>query len=253
MSKFRSILITGASSGIGRALAKGLAGPGIFLAISGRTASDLHKVSKQCQARGAAVIEKIVDVTDQSAMKNWIEEIDDTQPLDLVIANAGVSTSTSGEVEKSLQQRRMLDINVFGVLNTIEPILPRMAIRQTGSIALMSSLAGFNGMPSAPGYSASKAWVRSYGEGLRGKFLSEGIRISVVCPGFVKSRITQQNTFTMPFLMDAQLAANIILKGLEKDKVRIAFPLSLYAAILFLSVLPSRLTNRLVSYFPRKE
>ena len=108
-------------------------------------------------------------------------------------------------------------------------------------------------MPSAPGYSASKAWVRSYGEGLHGKFLSEGIRISVVCPGFVKSRITQQNTFAMPFLMDAQLAANIILKGLEKDKVRIAFPLSLYVATLFLSVLPSRLTSRLVSYFPRKE
>ena len=253
MSKFNSILITGASSGIGKSLAKSLAGPGVFIAISGRTASDLHEVSKQCQAKGAAVIEKIIDVTDQSAMKNGIEDIDNTQPLDLVIANAGVSTDTSGEAEKSLQLRRMLSINVFGVLNTIEPILPRMALRQTGSIALMSSLAGFNGMPSAPGYSASKAWVRSYGEGLRGKFFSKGIRVSVICPGFVKSRITQQNKFAMPFLMDAKLAANIILKGLEKDKVRIAFPLPLYAAILFLSALPSRLTSKLVRYFPRKE
>ena len=252
MKKFRANLITGASNGIGKALANNLAGPGIFIAISGRKSSDLHAVSKQCQSKGATVLAKIIDVTDQTAMENWIENIDNTQPLDLVIANAGVSKNTFGQSEKC-QLRRMTDINMFGVLNTIEPILPRMVLRRTGTIALMSSLAGFYGMPSAPGYSASKAWVRSYGQGLRGSLFPTGIRVSVICPGFVESQITQQNTFFMPFLVDAQKAADIILRGLERDTAQIAFPFPLYVLVLFLCLLPNRLTSRFVNYFPKKE
>lgn len=253
MKKFRSILITGASSGIGEALALALAAPGIDLAISGRDLIRLQKVAEQCRAKGARVAEKIIDVTDQTAMKSWIEESDTAHPLDLVIANAGVSPGTSGETETTAQSRRMMEINVGGVFNTVEPIVPKMVARGAGSIALVSSLAGFRGLPSAPGYGASKAWVRSYGEGLRGALYGDGISVSVICPGFVASRITDQNNFHMPLYMTAPKAAGIILKGLAKAKARIAFPLPLYALVWFLSSLPPWLTDTLFRRLPKKE
>jgi short-subunit dehydrogenase len=253
VKKFRSILITGASNGIGKALADRLAEPGVFIAISGRTSSDLQLVCNQCQAKGATVLAKAIDVTDQKAMSEWITNVDKSHPLDLVIANAGISIDTSGKLKKTSQLRRVLDTNIFGVLNTIEPILPKMVLRQKGTIALMSSLAGFHGMASAPGYSSSKAWVLSYGQGLRGKFFSKGIRVSVICPGFIKSRITQKNKFFMPLLMDTQKAATIIINSLEKDKAQIAFPFLLYVLVVFLSFLPSQLTDKFANYFPKKE
>jgi short-subunit dehydrogenase len=253
VKNFKSILITGASSGIGEALAENLAGPGIFLALCGRNGERLEGVAERCRTKGAEVIDQVVDVTDQIAMKSWIEEIDEAHPLDLLIVNAGVSPGTSGELDTASQSRRMMEINVGGVFNTVEPIIAKMAARKVGSIALVSSLAGFRGLPSAPGYGASKAWVRSYGEGLRGSLHSEGINVSVICPGFVASRITEQNNFTMPMFMTAPKAARIILKGLAKGKSRIAFPYPIYALVLFLTFLPLWLTDGLFRRLPRKE
>ncbi len=253
MKKFKSILITGASSGIGAALAERLAGPGVVLAVSGRDNQRLTDIADRCRAKGAQVIEKNLDVADQTAMKSWLEEIDATNPLDLIVANAGVSPGTSGETEDAAQSRRMLEINVTGVFNTITPIVPRMIERQRGTIALMSSLAGFRGLPSAPGYGASKAWVRSYGEGLRGSLYPDGINVSVICPGFVASRITEQNKFPMPFFMTAPKAAEIILKGLSKNKARIAFPFTMYALVLLLATLPLWLTDGILRRLPKKE
>ncbi|MBT3916277.1 MAG: SDR family NAD(P)-dependent oxidoreductase [Rhodospirillaceae bacterium] len=253
MKIFKSILITGASSGIGKALAEQLAGEGVYLAISGRDQARLNEVGENCRKKGATVDATIIDVTNQAAMKSWLEEIDSQHSLDLVIANAGVSPGTSGETRKDDQMRRMLEINVIGVLNTIDPVIPGMIIRESGSIALMSSLAGFRGLPSAPGYGASKAWVRSYGEGLRGSLHAEGINVSVICPGFVASRITDQNKFPMPFFMTAPKAAAIILHGLDKNKARIAFPLASYIMAWLLAFLPLWLTDLLARKLPRKE
>jgi short-subunit dehydrogenase len=253
LKKFHSILITGASSGIGEALADKLAAPGIHLAISGRNKARLTEVADRCRAAGATVIETAIDVTDKAAMKIWVEKVDTAHPLDLIIANAGISPGTSGEVESAAQARRMMEISVTGVFNTIDPIIPRMRARRTGTIALMSSLAGFKGMPSAPGYGASKAWVRSYGEGLRGNLFSDGVSVSVVCPGFVASRITDQNNFPMPLFMDTPKAATIILNGLTKNNARIAFPFPMYAMVWLLSVLPLWLTDSILRRLPKKE
>ncbi len=253
MKEFKSVLITGASSGIGKALAESLAGDDVYLAISGRDEARLKDVAEYCRTKGAVVDANIVDVTNQIAMKSWIEEIDTAHPLDLVVANAGVSPGTSGETEKADQMRRMLDINVTGVLNTVDPIIPKMIERKSGSIALLSSLAGFRGLPSAPGYGASKAWVRSFGEGLRGSLHVEGINVTVICPGFVASRITDQNNFPMPFYMAAPKAADIILRGLSKDKARIAFPPASYMMVWLMAFLPLWLTDMLARHLPRKE
>ncbi|HEC14431.1 MAG TPA: SDR family NAD(P)-dependent oxidoreductase, partial [Rhodospirillales bacterium] len=176
---------------------------------------------------------------------------DDACALDLVIANAGVSAETSGNAGDSV--RAVMAVNLAGVLNTVLPALPRMQKRKAGKIALMSSLAAFRGLPSAPAYCASKAAVKSWGEALRGRVWRDGVRVSVVCPGFVKSRITDRNAFAMPFLMDADKAARIIKAGIAKDKARIAFPLPLVLAVQLLGALPPSWTDLLLRRMPMKE
>jgi len=117
----------------------------------------------------------------------------------------------------------------------------------------MSSLAGLHGMPGAPAYSASKAAVKAYAEGLRGRLAGDGIRVSAICPGFVESRITEGNPFPMPLLMSADKAAGIIRRGLARDKALIAFPWPLYAAMRLLGLLPPGLADALLRRLPRKE
>jgi len=121
-----------------------------------------------------------------------------------------------------------------------------MKQRGRGQIAIVSSLAGFRGMPSAPAYSASKAAVKVYGEALRGELHEDGIGVTVVCPGFVKSRITDRNEFHMPFLMEADDAARIILRGLERNRARICFPWPMHAAAWLLGALPPAWTDSLL-------
>ncbi len=250
----KSILITGASSGIGRALALHYAGPGTFLALSGRNADRLEGVATLCRQKGAEVATEIVCVTDRGGMEAWIKRIDDLRRLDLVIANAGISggTGTWGSSERPEQIRQIFDINLYGVLNTIGPILPRFEERREGQIAMISSLAGFRGMSGAPAYSASKGAVRFYGEALRGALAESGVRINVVCPGFVRSGITDQNDFPMPFFMEAEQAAAIIAKGLAKNTGRIAFPLPTHLASWFISVLPDALAQKILRRLPAK-
>lgn len=249
-----SILITGASSGLGEALALHYAAPGVFLALSGRNEERLEQVAQGCREKGALIEIAILDVADRDNMRDWIEDMDETHPLDLVIANAGISGGTGGVMsgEPVDQARRIFDINIMGVVNTIEPILPRMIARKRGQVALISSLAGFRGFPSAPAYSASKGMVRFYGEALRGSLNGSGVEINVVMPGFVKSRMTAANDFHMPFLMEASRAAGIIARGLARNKGRIVFPLPLHAGAWFASILPDWLAQTVLGKLPAK-
>lgn len=250
----KAILITGASSGIGEALALHYAKKDIFLALSGRNEIRLQAVVDACKAKGADVDMAVIDVTERGGMEDWITEMDQLHTLDLVIANAGISGGTGGVMngEPVRQARAIFDVNVMGVLNTIEPILPRMIARRAGQIAFISSMAGFRGFPSAPAYSASKGAVRFYGEALRGALAKTGVCINVICPGFVKSRMTDANDFHMPFLMETDKAAAIIAEGLAKNKGRIAFPLSVHFSSWLLSVLPDCIAQKLLSRLPAK-
>lgn len=252
----QSILITGGSSGLGAALALDYAAEGVHLALSGRNGGRLKAIADACAKRGATVATSLADVTDQTAMREWIKSVDFSHPLDLVIANAGVTGETAlgesgGDREQKIQA--IFDINVNGLLNTVHPAIKVMRTRGQGQIAIMSSLAGFRGLPSSPAYCASKAAVRSYGEGLRGALRNEGIGVSVICPGYVKSRMTDANNFPMPLLMDSDRAARIIRKGLERNRSRIAFPVPLYALVWLLSALPPGLLDVALSKLPHKE
>ena len=248
----KSILITGASSGIGWALALEYSSVGVHLALCGRNLNRLHKIAMQCRAKGANVIYRVIDVQNQLEMANWIARIDRYFPIDLIIANAGISTGMDIKVSEEEQIRDIFSVNIVGTLNTILPIIGPMRLRQKGQIALLSSLAGFRGMPSAPAYCASKAAIRSYGEGLRGRLSGDGINVSVICPGFVESRITAANDFKMPFMISASKASRLIKKGLEKNYPRIAFPWQSYFLVRIINALPLRWTDKLLSKTPKK-
>jgi short-subunit dehydrogenase len=246
------IVITGASSGIGEALAAAYASPGTRLALTGRDQARLEAVADLCRNKGAEVEAARLDVTEAQAMAEWFERQHDARPLDLVIANAGVAIPIGYGPGRAERARHTLAVNVTGVINTVEPAIALMAARGHGQIAIMSSLAGFRGLPSVPVYSASKAAVKAYGEALRVSFAPKGIAVSVICPGFVKSRITDSNDFPMPFLMDAARAAAIIKHGLARNRARIAFPFRLYAAVWLLAGLPPALVDRLLARMPEK-
>ena len=256
--EFTHILITGASSGIGEALALHYAAPGVMLSLSGRDEGRLASVSGRARVLGANVHEKIIDVTDRAGMILWVAEADDCLPVDLVIANAGISAGMGGRSSKQLfgetpeQVRRLFDVNVQGVFNTIDPLLPRMQTRGRGHIALMSSMAGFRGWPGAPAYCATKAAVRSYGEALRGVLASTGVKVHVICPGFVESRMTAVNRFPMPFIMRADRAARIIARGIHKNHGRIAFPFLVYACVWLCAALPDSIAGRILRAMPAK-
>ncbi len=250
----RSILITGASSGIGKALALSYATAGITLFLSGRHSERLEETAEQCRKQGASVETSLTDVADQKTMARWIEYCDDMAPLDLVIANAGVSsdTATLGDKRDDAAIRTIFNINSQGVLNTVLPILPRMRSRRHGQIALMSSLASFRGLPNATAYCATKGMVRLWGESLRATLARDNIRVSVICPGFIRSRITDANRFSMPLFMEADEAARKIRNGLAANRGRIAFPWLLYLGVWILACCPDFLADWLTRRLPVK-
>lgn len=248
----RHVLITGASSGIGAALARACAGPGARLTLGGRDMARLEAVAADCRARGADVATTRIDVTDAAAMAAWVSEADAIRPLDLVVANAGISAGTGDGAEGPEQTRRIFAVNLDGVMNTVLPAIGPLRTRRAGQIAIVSSVAGFRGFPSAPAYCASKAAVRTWGEGLRGWLAADNVRVSVILPGFVDTPMTQVNRFPMPFLMTADQAARRILRGLARNRGRIAFPWPTAFAAWMAGVLPDALVDRLTRGLPGK-
>lgn len=252
MRSFRSILITGASSGLGAALAEAYAAPGVFLHLGARRGDLLAEIAARCRAKGAEVGIAAIDVTDARAMEAWIGGADAGRSLDLVIANAGISGGTSGGGESAEQARAIFRVNLDGVLNTVLPVLPLMTARWAGQIGIMASLAGHRGFPGAPAYCGSKAAVKVWGEGLRGEMAGAGIGVSVIMPGFVTTPMTAVNDFPMPFLMPAERAAAIVMKGLAANRARIAFPWPMAITAWTVGMLSPGLTDRLLRAAPKK-
>lgn len=249
--KIENILITGASSGIGEALALYYAEHGaVHMFLCGRNAKRLQDVQKRCQVHGADVQTQIVDVTDQKAMEKWIKDCHKKAKLNLVIANAGVSTGA----ETSENVYNTFETNVMGSLNTIMPAIELFKKRQDKDkiIAITSSIAGYHGLSACPSYSATKACLKAYGEGLRNHLKPYKIQVSVICPGFVKSRITDKNTCPMPFFMPADKAAKIIATRIKHNCGLIAFPWPMRLATWLLSVLPNRLSDFIYAILPHK-
>jgi len=254
MKNPKSILITGGSSGLGEALALSYADKGVILFLSGRNEERLRAVQNNCAARGARVQVARIDSADEQKMSDWITACDKVAPLDLVVANAGIGTGFTTDMDLREHTKKIFDVNVNGVFNCIHPAIRLMQPRGRGQIAIISSLAGYHGLPTAPAYSTSKVCVKGYGEALRGLYAQHGLEINVVCPGFVKSRLTARNTFPMPFLMETDKAAKALRRGLEKNQARITFPWQLgliYGAMV--RFLPERLFDKIFRVMPNKK
>ncbi len=251
----QTILITGASSGLGAALALAYAAPGVRLLLLARRAARLAEVAEFCRSKGAEVSEVVLDVANTSAMREGIIAIDQQTPIDIVYANAGVSGGSLGlDISNTAgQDNYIFDINVKGVFNTIHPVIEGMIQRGHGQIVLMSSLAGFLSAPGAPAYAASKAAVRMYGEAIAPRLQMLGIDVTVICPGFVVSEMTAANPFPMPFLMPTDRAVRLIMRAVAAKKARYCFPFAATISVYALRLLPLWVQNRIFMRLPAKK
>jgi short-subunit dehydrogenase len=242
-----TVLITGATSAIGRALAWEYAAPGVMLHLHGRDAETLREVAAACQARGAQVVTTLLDVRDFTALRAWLTGLGS---LDLVVINAGMNThiGPNGEPEPWGDVEALLDVNLKAVMVAVQAVLPAMRARGNGQIALISSLAGYFGLPVTPTYCATKAGLKAYGEALRGWLGPEGIRVNVVMPGYVKSPMCDDMPGPKPFLWSPERAAQAIKRGLERDRARISFPFPLNWGTWWLAALPAGLSIRIVRW-----
>ena len=249
-------LITGASSGIGEALAVASARRGDRLFICGRDRARLAAVAERCRALHATVDARVLDVTDEDATRRWLAECDSAATLDRVFANAGVST---GE-ETEENARKTFAVNVGGTVNTVLPAIEVFRKRSLGvrgvpgrpQIVITASIAGYGPLKACPSYSATKSCLKTWGLSLRGMLAPEGIVVSVVCPGFVRSRITDANTCPMPFFMEADRAAGIILSRVDAEAGLIAFPWQMRLGAWLLSALPFRINELVNGLLPKK-
>ncbi len=242
----RHVLITGASSGIGAALARRFARPGTRLSLTARDPERLQQVSDLCRSAGADTEWHAADITDAEAVGQWITDCDARQPVDLVIANAGVGGSAviapdTGEALAAAQ--KIVATNILGVVQTVIPLLPRFTARGKGHVVIMSSLAAYVGLPQSPLYSASKAAVRVYGQALRRLLVPSGVRVTVVCPGFVETPMSASLRGPRPLLWSAERAAERIARGIARGEREISFPWPLAMLARLADVLPSGLAD----------
>ncbi len=244
MTPYKSVLITGASSGIGAALALACAGPGVVLHLSGRDAERLGATASACRNRGATVEVRIIDVRDAAAMEAWIAA---AGPLDLVVANAGASAGGKPD-----QTRAILATNLDGALNTILPAMAAMGAQVAGvdgirgRIAVVASIVAFVLVPGSAAYCASKAAIDIWTVASARDARKAGIQLTSICPGYIRSGMTARNRNPMPGLMDADRAAGIILRGIAAGKIRVTFPWWMGALARIAGLLPPRLLGKLL-------
>ncbi|TPX65840.1 hypothetical protein SpCBS45565_g04885 [Spizellomyces sp. 'palustris'] len=240
----RSILITGASSGIGAELAVQYAKPRTRLVLVARNVTRLEKVKKECEEKGATVEIASLDMSDSAAVKSYMEKVDKQVNIDLVIANAGISMTPPKEGELfSDAAQRLFDVNVFGVFHTIAPIMEGMRHRGRGQVAIMSSLSGIFSHPNLSYYGASKSALVAFSRHFRPVAAEQGIRLTCICPGFVETPLVQEMRNAggkLPgfAVMDVKAAAKVITKGLERDRPVIIFPAIQYWPVHMTSVMP---------------
>lgn len=247
------IWITGASAGIGRALALRMARDGWRVAASARRADELAELAREAGGLPGTIHAYPLDVTDQAAVWEAVATIEhELGAIDVSVLNAGTHEPTPAATFAAATLRRLLEVNVIGVANGLEAVLPRLIARRTGRVAIVASVAGYGGLPNAAAYGATKAALINLAEAMRPELLQRGVILQVINPGFVKTPLTDKNDFAMPFLISAEDAAEVIRRGLQSDRFEIAFPTLFVRLMKLVRVLPYRLYFRLTAKLVRR-
>ena len=233
-------LITGASSGIGRALALELARRGAAVGLLARREDLLQEVVSEIEAHGGKASALPADVTDASAVRAAVSALQSQfGPIDLLIANAGVGATTAGGKLEPDGVVRVFSVNVIGVVNSVTAVLPQMIERGRGHLAVISSLAAYRGLPKSAAYCASKAAISSLFESLRLDLQPQGIDVTIIHPGFIKTPLTAGRQAKLPFLLEADDAARKMIRAIEKRKKSYAFPWQLATIVRAGMVMPN--------------
>jgi short-subunit dehydrogenase len=243
-------VVTGASSGIGRALARLLAQEGARVGLVARRRAELETLAQEIAQAGCKAVVAPADVADRAQIVAAVGEIArDLGPVDLLVANAGVGAPTLLEPFNVADVEKMFRINLLGVIYSIEAVLPDMLRRGRGHLAAVSSLAAYKGLPGESAYCASKAAVNTYLEGLRIQLRDRGIAVTTLCPGFVRTPMTAVNDFHMPFLLEADEAARRMVRALRRRAKVYNFPWPLAVLMKFTRWLPDWVLARVMSRY----
>ncbi len=221
----RNVWITGAGKGIGRALALKYAQDGATVAASARTTADLESLAVDAAALSGRIVAAPLDVTDEAATGRTFADLETKLgPFDLVVLNAGTHVPTPAAAFDTSVVRRLVEVNLMGAVHGLAAVMPAFMARRRGHIAVVASVAGYRGLPTAAAYGATKAGLIALCESLRPELKSAGVNLSLINPGFVKTPLTNRNPFPMPFLMPVDAAAERIVRGLEQGRFEITFP-----------------------------
>ncbi len=247
----RHVVISGASRGLGATLALRWAGPGVTLGLIGRDPAALRATAAACEATGATVTIAVLDVRDAATLAPQLLAWDDALPIDLLVANAGVTggTTPQGGLEGPDSVGRVLAINLQGAINLVEPLLPRLLARRGGHVVLVSSVAAFRGLPDSPAYCASKAGLWAYGESLRAYLGPRGVRLTNVAPGFFESAMSARFSGAHPLKLTVEAAAGRIVAAVAAGRGRCIFPRRLGYVLRLLELLPAPLADRATRLF----
>ncbi|MEM0899166.1 MAG: SDR family NAD(P)-dependent oxidoreductase [Pseudomonadota bacterium] len=217
--------ITGASAGIGRDLALKMARNGYKVIASARSEDKLKALEEESADLSGSIHAAVCDVTDRAAMDKVVTDIEQNHgPIRLAVFNAGNYWPTEGEALNIDKFIKTYEINVFGVLHGLVPVVERMKRHGKGQVALVASVSGYSGLPAASAYGASKAAINNMAESLKFDFDKINIRIQVVNPGFIDTPLTEKNEFDMPFLMPVDKAVDRMISGFEGGGFEITMP-----------------------------
>lgn len=244
-----NIIITGASSGLGKALAYHYAKEADNLFLIARRKERLEVIQNELKESCNVKIFE-VDVSEFEKLEATIENIvNSTHKIDLVIANAGVSIGHNTNFSKFSDFKKLTDINYLSIHSLLSPIVPKMQKDKSGKIVIISSLASIVSMPSSIAYSSSKRALNSYAEGLRNLVAKDNIKVINILPGFIKTEMTDKNSFKMPFLMELDEGVKRVVNAIDKNKKEYKFPKRFYFIVKAISILPIHLKDRVIKYF----
>ena len=230
--------ITGASSGLGQALARRMAADGWRVAASARNAEALAALAESAAGLPGEIQAFPLDVTDPAAVETTVAAIEARGPISQAVLNAGSHRPVRAEGLAAAAFRSLAELNLMGTVHGLTAVLPAMMARRGGRIAIVASLAGYRGLPTSAAYGMTKAGLINLAEALKPELDGHGIRLQIVNPGFVRTPLTDKNDFEMPFLMELEEAAEAFYRGLRSERFEIVFPWRFAALLKILRCLP---------------